>query len=110
MITESSFSNYVNGVCIILIGVGIGIFTWWDMKTFRQTERQRPEPAAESITAPARGSTWSHYNGVLYHVLYVANEHSTNSRYPRTVVYEGANGHVWARPLADWHRSMTEVL
>jgi hypothetical protein len=31
-----------------------------------------------------------------------------NARYPETVVYRSdANGNVWARPLSDWHRSMT---
>lgn len=52
---------------------------------------------------------WRHTNGNEYTVLYIANEHSTNERYPKTVVYQGEWGKVWARLLSDWHRSMTLV-
>lgn len=55
---------------------------------------------------PLRGQTWQHYNGARYHVLGVANL-PDNPRYPETVIYMGDNGKVWARPLSDWHRSMT---
>lgn len=55
---------------------------------------------------PVPGSLWRHYNGSVYSVLHIANE-PNDERYPATVVYQGANGKVWARRLDDWHRSMT---
>lgn len=57
---------------------------------------------------PVVGSRWQHTNGNFYTVVLLANKHD-NPRYPRTVVYAGDNGEVWARPASDWHRSMTLV-
>lgn len=54
---------------------------------------------------PAVGSQWEHRNGNTYTVLHIANK-PDEPRYPKTVVYQGANGEVWARPADDWHRSM----
>lgn len=54
------------------------------------------------------GTRWRHYNGNEYVVLHLANE-PDDERYPLTVVYQGANGKVWARPASDWFRSMTEI-
>lgn len=57
------------------------------------------------------GTLWKHYNGQIYRVLLIANSQgddpSKKDKYPETVVYEGSNGKTWARPLSDWHRSMT---
>lgn len=52
------------------------------------------------------GDVWQHTNGNLYTVLHIANE-PDELRYPRTIVYQGPNGKVWARRADDWHRSMT---
>ncbi len=55
-------------------------------------------------------SLWRHTNGNVYTVLMIANEFTENpDKYPVTVVYQGANGRVWCRPLSDWHRSMTPM-
>lgn len=56
---------------------------------------------------PQIGSKWRHRNGILYTVLFIANE-LDDGRYPLTVVYQGPNGKVWARRADDWHRSMTK--
>lgn len=58
---------------------------------------------------PTPGSTWLHRNGIAYTVLFIAN-HATDrpALYPQMVVYQGANGNIWARRLDDWHRSMTK--
>jgi hypothetical protein len=59
---------------------------------------------------PSEGSVWQHRNGNRYLVLAIANHASDRpERYPKTVVYQGANGNIWSRPLSDWHRSMTEL-
>jgi hypothetical protein len=56
--------------------------------------------------APSPGQRWRHRNGNTYTVLLVANL-LDEERYPKTVVYIGGNGRVWARRADDWHRSMT---
>ena len=57
------------------------------------------------------GTFWKHYNGQIYRVLLIAisqgDDPSKRAKYPETVVYEGSDGKTWARPLSDWHRSMT---
>lgn len=57
---------------------------------------------------PRADSVWRHRNGNQYYVLCVANIYSERPEYPLTVVYVGANGRIWSRPFAEWHRSMTE--
>lgn len=58
---------------------------------------------------PRAGDVWQHRNGNQYIVMHIANAHTERpEKYPVTVVYMGYdNGRVWARPLSDWHRSMT---
>lgn len=57
----------------------------------------------------APGSVWSHQNGSQYEVILIANL-PDNPRYPQTVVYKTVGtDRVWARPLSDWHRSMTRA-
>jgi hypothetical protein len=69
------------------------------------TDRQREVLAR----APAPGSEWVHHtSNQEYKVRFIANARSQDyDRYPPTVFYEGANGHVWSRPVTDWQRSMT---
>lgn len=55
------------------------------------------------------GSLWRHRNGNLYMVLHIANL-PNEERYPKSVVYRGADGNVWVRRYDDWHRSMTLVM
>lgn len=57
----------------------------------------------------AEGETWRHHNGNEYTVKYITNLAVQRAGHPPDVVYEGANGNVWSRPLADWHRSFTFV-
>jgi hypothetical protein len=61
---------------------------------------------------PQPGQFWRHRNGILYRVLFVANEGSDSPTYPPTVCYYTADrpfehARKWARQLHDWHRSMT---
>jgi hypothetical protein len=58
--------------------------------------------------APAPGSVWQHRNGNIYYVVSVTNLLDVE-RYPKTVVYQGANGRLWSRPADDWHRSFTPI-
>lgn len=54
------------------------------------------------------GSVWEHRNGCIYTVQCLANTDTQNpEKYPVTVIYKGKNGKTWARPMSDWHRSMT---
>jgi hypothetical protein len=40
----------------------------------------------------------------------ITNQATTQpERYPVTVVYHDVQGHIWSRPLADWHASMTAL-
>lgn len=58
------------------------------------------------------GKTYKHRNGNEYKVLMITNTAGSPERqekYPKTVVYQGENGHVWSRPLSDWDRSFTEL-
>lgn len=70
------------------------------------------EPASAegrvALQDPDPGTRWRHRNGNIYTVLCIANEPDA-ARYPRTIVYRGENGKVWARLASDWHRSMTLI-
>lgn len=69
-----------------------------------------PEPTGERLPPVKPLSRWRHRNGLEFTVLAVVNE-PDNALYPQQVVYRGPTGHrrQWARPLPDWHRSMTLV-
>ena len=63
-----------------------------------------------ALPDPMPGSRWLHHSGRMYTVLFLVNEPESNKpQYPRTVVYIGPNGKLWAGRLDDWHRRMTEV-
>ena len=55
------------------------------------------------------GSVWKHNNGNIYKVLLLANTESNRDEYPITVVYQGANGNIWAKTLADFVAKMLEI-
>lgn len=70
----------------------------------------RDAPVQQPVEPPEAGSTWKHHNGNAYGVLLLTNVGSERPEYPPTVVYVNvANGKWYSRPVADWHRSMTEV-
>lgn len=47
------------------------------------------------------GMVIRHHSGRVYSVLHVANTHGNDpQRFPVTIVYRGANGHVWSRPAS----------
>jgi hypothetical protein len=54
---------------------------------------------------------WRHRNGCEYIVEQFANtENPGRPKYPLTVIYRNTmNGKLYARPMSDWHRSMTQV-
>ena len=58
---------------------------------------------------PKSGSVWKHHSGRLYTVLFMTNIDEDDPKYPRTVVYVGANGKLWSGPLNDWYRRMELV-
>jgi hypothetical protein len=53
---------------------------------------------------PKIGSKWIHHNalGIEYTVILIANTSNDNPRYPITVIYQGDNGNVWAKPLKNF--------
>ncbi|WP_211232681.1 hypothetical protein [Marinobacterium litorale] len=61
------------------------------------------------LEIPEKDSVWVHNSGREYRVTCITNLYTVNpERYPITVVYVGANGNIWSRPLFDWQRSMTK--
>lgn len=62
-----------------------------------------------SINKPKAGEIYIHHNGIIYQVLYIANEESTNESYPETVVYQGNNGKVWTKPLNNFLEKMSKL-
>lgn len=48
---------------------------------------------------PMVGGTYRHYKGGLYTVVAIATNEGSKTR---CVVYRGADGHVWVRPLSQW--------
>lgn len=58
---------------------------------------------------PKPGHVYQHLNGNIYEVLHIANEYSLRDDYPPTVVYKGANGNVWVKPLTNFMRKMTRI-
>lgn len=63
-------------------------------------------PAEQEVPTP--GSPWTHRkSGTSYKVLMLTNEDAERTDdFPVTVVYQGADGKVWSRPLAEWHGAM----
>lgn len=71
-----------------------------------------PQKWIESMTDYLEGERFIHTNGNIYTVLYLTNTQSKPERWkdhPIDVVYQGANGNVWSRPLSDWFRSFTKI-
>ena len=61
---------------------------------------------------PSPNSLWRHTNGNVYKVLHVANLDAEESRmreYPVTVVYQGPDGRIWAKPLEGFLASRTQA-
>lgn len=58
---------------------------------------------------PKPGHVYQHLNGNIYEVLHIANEYSLRDDYPPSVVYQGANGNVWVKPLTNFIRKMTRI-
>lgn len=49
------------------------------------------------------GDRWEHFNGRVYEVIGIANEHSTNLNYPITVVYRSEkSGRLWCKDLNNF--------
>lgn len=46
------------------------------------------------------GVVCKQHSGRVYTVLHIANTYSGDeTKFPTTVVYQGANGNIWTRPL-----------
>ena len=49
------------------------------------------------------GNVVRHHSGRIYTILHLSNTHANDSdKFPVTVVYRGANGLVWSRPLSHF--------
>jgi hypothetical protein len=59
------------------------------------------------IQIPDIGSTWLHHENVEYKVIQIANEYSNDfNLLPLTVIYQGSNGHIWAKTLDEFFSEM----
>ena len=58
---------------------------------------------------PRLQERYLHQNGNEYTVVMLANLDSTRPEYPITVVYQGANGKIWAKDLDNFNKKMTRV-
>lgn len=58
---------------------------------------------------PVVGYVYQHINGNVYTIIAIANESSKRIEYPPTVVYQGKNGLVWAKPLTNFINKMTRI-
>ncbi len=56
---------------------------------------------------PAAGETWRHYKGGLYEVVTLATDEESGLP---VVVYRGADGKVWCRPLRVWSRPVRDAI
>jgi hypothetical protein len=65
-------------------------------------------PPLVPTNEPAANSYWRHHSGRIYKVLFLANKGGRAS-YPRSVVYQGANGEYWVGALSDWNRRMVLI-
>lgn len=58
---------------------------------------------------PKPTHVYQHVNGNVYTIIAIANEDSLRPEYPPTVVYQGHNGKVWAKPLTNFIAKMTRI-
>lgn len=54
-----------------------------------------------------RGNVLRHHSGRVYSVLALANTAHPSEKFPVAVVYQGANGEVWSRPLSEFDGKFT---
>lgn len=62
---------------------------------------------------PINGSRWvsrKHPHRMVYTVVGVSNTAFISAEYPPQVVYRGANGFLWTKPLDTWHEKMQEYM
>lgn len=82
----------------------------WDLNgaSIHSSELDLIEFTQAEPAVPAPGSPWTHRkSGASYKVLLLTNESADRTDdFPVTVVYQGADGKVWSRPLAEWHGAM----
>jgi len=59
---------------------------------------------------PIVGNKYVHDNGVVYKVLFIANEGSEKEEYPETIVYQGDNGKVWTKTVLNFMNKMKDYV
>lgn len=50
-----------------------------------------------------------HHSGRIYTILEIANSSAPSDRFPKTVVYMGANGNIWAREESEFLEKFTVI-
>jgi len=57
------------------------------------------------------GSIWKHNknNMLFYTVMLLANEYSSNLKYPVTIIYQGTNNKIWAKTIDNFLETMDLV-
>jgi hypothetical protein len=65
----------------------------------------------QTMKLPEINSKWIHHNGfgIEYTVILIANTGNDNPRYPITVVYQGDNGNMWAKPLKNFLTTLAQI-
>lgn len=85
-------------------------FHIWDLNgaSVHSRELDLIEFTSAAQAVPALGSSWTHRkSGASYKVLLLTNESAERpDDFPVTVVYQGADGKVWSRPLDEWYGAM----
>lgn len=76
-----------------------------NLREGKNTDGTEPEIKVKPILS----SIWQHHNGIIYQVLHIANEDSTNIEYPETVVFKGGNEKVWCKTTDNFLAKMTKL-
>jgi len=54
-----------------------------------------------------KGTVCRHHSGRVYTVLEIANTEHSSEKFPKMVVYMGANGNIWTRKESEFSKKFT---
>lgn len=95
-------TNRKTGANRIIYQAGLQAFNVVEKSTTHRTE---PAPNDE---CPGIGTVYTHNNGNTYLVFGLGNLHAqeqNRQKYPITVMYIGANGYIWTKPVHEFLKS-----
>lgn len=82
----------------------------WKDRREKRRERFRRVIQGENMPRDGRfapGCVCRHHSGRVYTIIAIANEAHPSEKFPISVVYQGANGEIWTRPLAQFVEKFT---